>query len=73
MGVEPIPNTTNSRENQHILPSGGVKAAPTLCPPMIADADLRAVVDAWPDLPADVRKMIAGVVKLTPKVAGRRE
>jgi hypothetical protein len=34
---------------------------------MLADADLRAVVEAWPALPADVRKMIAGVVKLTTK------
>ena len=31
------------------------------------NADLAAVVTAWPTLPADVRKMIVGVVKLTPK------
>jgi len=34
---------------------------------MVADASLQAVIDAWPTLPEDVRKMIAGVVKLTPK------
>jgi hypothetical protein len=27
------------------------------------------VVTAWATLPADVRKMIVGVVKLTPKVS----
>jgi len=29
------------------------------------DPDLAAVVTAWPHLPGDVRKMIAGVVKAT--------
>jgi hypothetical protein len=29
------------------------------------DADLRLVVDRWADLPADVRKMIVGVVRAT--------
>ena len=31
------------------------------------DPDLAAIIDAWPTLPADVRKMICGVVRLTPK------
>jgi hypothetical protein len=29
------------------------------------DADLKAVIDAWPTLPADVRRTIVGVVKAT--------
>jgi hypothetical protein len=29
------------------------------------DADLASVIEAWPSLPADTRKMIAGVVKVT--------
>jgi len=29
------------------------------------DPEFAAVRDAWPDLPADVRKMIGGVVKAT--------
>jgi hypothetical protein len=37
------------------------------------DADLAAVFDAWPTLPADVRKMIAGVVKATLQGAGQRK
>jgi len=32
--------------------------------------DLADVVKAWPDLPADVRRLIAGVVKLTLKAGG---
>jgi hypothetical protein len=32
---------------------------------------LTAIVDAWPKLPADVRKMIAGVVKSTMEAAKR--
>lgn len=36
-----------------------------------ARADLQAIIDAWSTLPADVRKMICGVVRLTPK-AGER-
>jgi hypothetical protein len=30
-----------------------------------ADPELSAIAKAWPDLPADVRKMILGVVKAT--------
>jgi hypothetical protein len=34
---------------------------------MVADEDLRGIVDAWPDLPHDVRRTIAGVVRLSMK------
>ena len=36
------------------------------------DADLRAVFTAWPNLPADVRKMIRGVVKATVEAAATK-
>lgn len=32
-----------------------------------ADPDLQAIIDAWPTLPDDVRRTIAGVVRLTPR------
>jgi len=35
--------------------------------------DLADVVKVWPDLPDDVRKMIAGVARLTPKRLGGAE
>jgi len=37
------------------------------------DPDLTAIVDAWPMLPADVRKMIAGVVRATLQASGQRK
>ncbi len=37
--------------------------------PLQNDPELQAVVLAWPALPPDVRKMIVGVVRLTPKTA----
>ena len=33
----------------------------------LKDDDLQRVIDAWPTLPKDVRKMIAGVVSMTRK------
>jgi hypothetical protein len=36
------------------------------------DADLMAIVDAWPHLPTDVRKMIRGVVRATMGAAKSR-
>jgi len=32
--------------------------------------ELADLIRAWPELPADVRKMIVGVVKLTPRIRG---
>ena len=45
----------------HRLDHGGAKTP--------LDPDLQAIVAAWDTLPQDVRKMIVGVVKLTPKAA----
>ncbi len=38
-------------------------ALPAVCPPIIADADLRAVVEAWATLPPAVRAGILAMVK----------
>jgi len=35
------------------------------------DPELTAVIDAWPTLPPDVRKMIATVVKATIEACGQ--
>jgi hypothetical protein len=39
----------------------------TLAQPTDLDPDLAELVAAWGSLPADVRKMILGVVRLTPR------
>jgi hypothetical protein len=70
-GVEPSANVEISPEKQHVLDPGGVKAALDKLSAGGLDTDLAAVVEAWPDLPVDVRKMIAGVVRLTPKIDDR--
>ena len=66
-GFEPSTNTPDSAGNQAVSDLGGAKAALANMAVGGLDADLSAVVDAWPDLPEDVRKMIAGVVRLTPR------
>ncbi len=55
-------NSNISEGADHQLDHGGAK------PPL--DPDLQAIVEAWNALPLDVRKMIVGVVTLTPKAAG---
>ena len=45
--------------------------SPLLSPDTPIDPELRNVIDAWPRLPADVRKMILGVVKATMEAAKR--
>lgn len=64
-GLEPDQNWTDSRGNLHIATAGAPKALPAFSLPLPADADLRDVVQAWPSLAVDVRKMIAGVVRAT--------
>jgi hypothetical protein len=62
-GVEPAANLQISAEKLHVAPNGAPKASPTLCPPMTADDDLRAVNDAWPTLPAPIKAGILALVK----------
>jgi hypothetical protein len=52
---------------------GGAKAALANMADEGLDAELEAVVEAWPNLRADVRKMIAGVVRLNPKGVDTRD
>jgi hypothetical protein len=52
-------------ENQEISEPGAAKASVPLWPPMIADDDLRAVVDAWPTLPAAMRVGILAMISAT--------
>jgi hypothetical protein len=48
------------------MPNSELLALGVLAADVIADADLAAVIRAWGTLPPDVRKMIAGVARLTP-------
>jgi hypothetical protein len=68
-GVEPGQKPPNPEENQQIPTAGAAKASVTICPPVPADSDLQTIIEAWAESPADVRKMIVGVVKLTSKAA----
>jgi hypothetical protein len=58
-------------ENQQISEPGAPKASPALSPPMVADADLRAVVDAWATLPPALRAGILAMVKAAAKAVNR--
>jgi hypothetical protein len=55
--------TTILTENQQIPQSGAPKASPTLSPPVVADDDLRAVLEAWPTLPLAMKAGILAMVK----------
>jgi hypothetical protein len=45
----------------------GEQAKPTPDP---LDPDLAAIIDRWPTLPADVRRTLAAVVRMTPQANG---
>jgi hypothetical protein len=62
-GIEPDGNIQKSPENSYVSTSGAPKALPTLCPPVVADADLRAIVEAWPNVPSAMRAGIVAMVK----------
>jgi hypothetical protein len=66
-----------SAGKQRVSPGGAPKASPTVCPPMAADDDLRAVIDAWPLLPTALRDGIIAMVEAaigdTPTVTHRLE
>jgi hypothetical protein len=69
--MRPLPETTSdeisnaSNDRSNPLPAG-------LPVNVENDADLMAIVDAWPHLPTDVRKMIRGVVRATMGAAKSR-
>jgi hypothetical protein len=63
MGVEPNRNLRIMPENQQISEHCAPFALPVLSPPMVADADLRTVVEAWPNIPPAMRAGILAMVK----------
>jgi len=68
--ADALDSKSNDQNPQTITPAHvTTSAAGSLSLPLSVnpqnDADLAAVIDAWPTLPADVRKMIRGVVKAT--------
>jgi hypothetical protein len=68
-GIRTHGESANSQGNPQDLIAKGSKSGSSSSDSSIFDTELQAIVDAWPTLPADVRKMIVGVVKLTPKGA----
>ena len=63
MGFEAIANAPDSNGNQQISTAGAAKGAVAFCPPVPADGDLRAVVDAWPGLPEAIKAGILAMVR----------
>jgi hypothetical protein len=64
-GIEPYPNQSKSTDIPHNSQSGAPKASPTLSGPIIADADLAAVNEAWPVLPMAIRAGILAMFSAT--------
>jgi hypothetical protein len=70
MGVEPTTNPPNPTGKPKEDDQGGAKAALGILAEEVEDSELADVIRAWAALPGDVRKMIAGVARLTPRVSG---
>jgi hypothetical protein len=60
---KPSPTYWISGENQQISAAGAPKASPTIFPPVPADPDLRAIVEAWPTMPEPIKAGILAMVK----------
>jgi hypothetical protein len=63
MGFEAMANGGDSEGNPQSGEAGAAKSAVDRCPPVPADADLAAVVEAWPVLPEPIRAGILAMVK----------
>jgi len=63
VGLERTANPSDTAGNLHIQTSGAAKASVALSPPVVADADLRAVVDAWPALSPAMRAAVLAMVR----------
>jgi hypothetical protein len=63
MRFEAITNPAAYSGNQQVSTAGAAKASVALCPPVPADANLRAVVEAWPALPELIKAGILAMVK----------
>ena len=60
--LESDQNLGNSCEISCVSAAGAVKASVAVSPPMAADADLRAICDAWPALPEPIRAAMLALV-----------
>ena len=63
MGFEANALPPNSAEIMHDPGPGAADALATFSLPMIADADLRQVVAAWPAMPDAIRAAVLALVK----------
>jgi hypothetical protein len=67
MDFQSIPENLQGDSHPSLAPTPPANLSPSLSPGAKnrpeTDPDLLAIVDAWPTLPVDVRKMIRGVVK----------
>jgi hypothetical protein len=61
----PIPKNDNPISVPQVTPTREQTLSPSLPLKPESDPELAAVVEAWPGLPPDVRKMICGVVRAT--------
>jgi hypothetical protein len=62
-GIEPCQKARNRQQNEHFSHGGAAKGAVGQCPPMLADADLVSIVNAWPVLSAPIRAAVLALIK----------
>jgi hypothetical protein len=63
VGLEFTQKPANPSGKWQISQTAGAKASLAVCPPVPANADLRAVVEAWPTLPPGLRAGILAIVR----------
>jgi hypothetical protein len=63
VGLEATTEPQDISENQQIQPPGAAKASVAVSLPVVADADLRTIVEAWPNIPPAMRAGIVAMVK----------
>jgi hypothetical protein len=62
MEFETIANGTDPVGNPNVPAAGAANASVAVCPPVSADADLQALVEAWPSLPDAIKAGIRAMV-----------
>ena len=63
VGFEPNGNPTVPGRKGQTVKAESVKASVAQCPPMVADAELAALVEAWPTLPAPIKAGILAMLR----------
>lgn len=63
VGLEPTRNPANPAEKRQIAQAGGAKASLAVFPTLPVDADLRALMKAWPAMPEPIKAGILAMVK----------